>query len=204
MRFLRRPFQLVRKNMRAYIAINVVMYGLALIGFVLGLLFPHLNATQVEALQDDGTAALVTDLLTKPWLFAATILGVNVARISLASIVLPSMVVPFAGLVITAWWAFTTGITIAPMEPAGWIPLIPHSLTLVIEFQAYVFLMLGAFILGRSWIRPRTVDAVTHRQGYVRGLQQLGWLGLAALAMLIVGAVWEAFSLFAVLSLMAQ
>ncbi|WP_373540223.1 hypothetical protein [Chamaesiphon sp.] len=34
-----------------------------------------------------------------------------------------------------------------------------------------------------------------YRQGYVRGLQQLGWLSLSALPLFIVGAIWEAFSL---------
>lgn len=204
MRLLRRPFQIVRANLRIYLALNAIMYGLALLGFGLGLLFPNLNATQVESLQDDGTAELVTGLLTKPWLFAATILGVNIVKLSLLHIALPSLIVPFAGILITAYWALTTGIVLVPAGSASWIPLIPHSLTLVIEFQAYIFLLLGAFILGRSWVRPRSIGAVNRRQGYVRGLQQFGLLALPALAMLIVGAIWEAFSLYAVLSMMAQ
>jgi len=202
-RLLRRPFQIVRANLRIYLALNALMYGLALLGFGLGLLFPNLNAAQLESLQDDGTADLVTGLLTTPWLFAATILAVNIVKLSLVHIALPSLVVPFAGIPITAYWALTTGITLAPAGSASWIPLIPHSLTLVIEFQAYIVLLLGAFILGRSWVRPRTVGAGNRRQGYLRGLQQFGWLALPALAMLIVGAIWEAFSLYAVLSMMA-
>jgi hypothetical protein len=55
--------------------------------------------------------------------------------------------------------------------------------------------MLGAYILGRAWIRPATIGARNPRQGYVRGLQQLGWLSLTALPLFIVGAIWEAFSL---------
>lgn len=73
--------------------------------------------------------------------------------------------------------------------------LIPHSLTLVIEFQAYVLLLLGAYLLGRHWLFPRTIGAKNRRQGYVRGLQRIGLLALPALALLIVGAVWEAYSL---------
>lgn len=204
MRLLRRPFQIVRANLRIYLGLNAIMYGLALLGFGVGLLFPNLNAAQVESFQDDGTAELVTGLLTKPWLFAATILAVNIVKLSLLHIVLPSLIVPFAGILLTAYWALTTGIVLVPAGDASWIPLIPHSLTLVIEFQAYIFLLLGAFILGRSWVRPHTIGAMTRRQGYVRGLQQLGLLALPALAMLIVGAIWEAFSLYAVLSMMAQ
>lgn len=49
------------------------------------------------------------------------------------------------------------------MSDIGWVALIPHSLTLVIELQAYVLLMLGAYVLGRHWIWPRSVGAESRR-----------------------------------------
>jgi len=200
---LRRPLQIVRANKRPYLIINAIMYGLMLVGFGLAVLFPALSTWRSDALTENGDAALVLSIITKPWLFALTILGVNVLRIGLLSIVLPSMVVPFAGILVTAYWAFTTGMALVPAGSASWIPLIPHSLTVLIEFQAYVLLMLGAFILGRSWIRPQTVGAMNRRQGYLIGLKTIGWLAIPAAALLIVGAVWEAFSLLTVLSMLA-
>lgn len=112
-----------------------------------------------------------------------------------ATIVLPSLIVPFAGIPLFAYWAFTTGITLVPASDIGWVALIPHSLTLVIELQAYVLLMLGAYVLGRHWIWPRSVGAENRRGGYLEGLRQLGSLTLAAFVLLVVGAVYEAFSL---------
>ncbi len=191
----RRPFRLIRENRRAYLIINAAAYGLALIGFVIGLLVPDLIAGRATALEDDGTGDLVRGLLNTPPLFALTILGVNVFRLSLLTIALPSLVVPFAGLAFFGYWAVQTGITIAPTTSLGWVALIPHSLTIVIKFQAYVLVLLGAYLLGRHWLFPRTVDAKNRRQGYLRGLQRLGLLALPALALLIIGAVWEAYSL---------
>ena len=49
--------------------------------------------------------------------------------------------------------------------------------------------------LGKGWVAPHTVGADNRRQGYLRGLRYLGWLALPAVALLIVGAVYEAFSL---------
>lgn len=193
--FWRRPFRLIRENLRAYLILNAAAYGLALIGFVIGLLFPDLNAARAAALEDDGTGELVRWLLNTPPLFALTILGVNLFRLSLLTIVIPSLIVPFAGLAFFGYWAVETGITLVPASDQGWVALIPHSLTVVIEFQAYILLLLGAYLLGRSWLFPRTVGAASRRQGYVRGLQRIGLLALPALVLLIVGAIWEAYSL---------
>lgn len=71
----------------------------------------------------------------------------------------------------------------------------PLSLTLIIELQAYILLLLGAWLLGRGWLFPRTVGAPGRRRGYLRGLQSMCGLAVLALVMLIVGAVWEAYSL---------
>ncbi|WP_228023976.1 stage II sporulation protein M [Synechocystis salina] len=193
-RLLRKPFQIIRANFRAYLIINAILYGLVFTGMVAAMLFPNLSATRVAILEDNGTADLVRSLFNNPWLFALTILGVNVMTGALR-IVLPSLLVPFTGIAIFAYKAFTLGLAMAPSTKVMAVALIPHSLTILIEFQAYALLMFGAYILGRSWVRPATIDARNHRQGYVRGLQQLGWLSLATLPLFIIGAIWEAFSL---------
>ncbi|SDE35872.1 stage II sporulation protein M [Auraticoccus monumenti] len=192
---LRRPFQIVRAHLGAYLILNALLYGLFLLGFAAGLVFPGLSTDRTASLEADGTAALVASLLSTPWLFALVILGVNVITVGLLSIVLPSLVIPFAGIVVMAYQAFTLGATLSPTDDRLWLALIPHSLTAVIEFQAYVLLSLGAFVLGRSWLRPATVGVSTRRQAYLLGLRQLGWLGLLALALLVLGAVYEALSL---------
>lgn len=192
---LRTPLHIIRDNARAYLLLNLMAYGIMLIGVGVGLLYPNVTEAQNATLQDDGTVDQVTSLLSRPWLFALFILLVNVFRLSLVTIVLPSTIVPFAGVALFAYWTFTMGLTFAPSDATGWVALIPHSLTIVIEFQAYILVALGAFLVGRNWLRPRAIGASTRRQGYVRGLQQLGWLSLPGFVLLVVGAIYEAFSL---------
>jgi hypothetical protein len=204
LRAVRRPVEIVRNDLRAYLVLNLVMYGAAVAGFVTALVFPELNAARVTALQDDGTADLVVSLLDNVWLFALVILAVNTLTVGALLIVLPSLVVPFAGIAFFAYKAVETGVTLAPADGTGWVILIPHSLTFLVEFQAYVLLVLGAHLLGRSWLRPATVGAQSRRQGYVRGLRQLGWLSLPALALLVIGAIYEAFSLRYLVPLLVQ
>ncbi|WP_310486426.1 stage II sporulation protein M [Chamaesiphon sp. VAR_69_metabat_338] len=194
MRFLRKPFQIVRDNFRAYLIINAIVYGLVITGMVAAIVFPNLGTNQVATQENSGMTDLVRSLINNSWLFSLTILGVNVMSGALL-IVIPSLIVPFAGIPIFAYRAFTLGLLLAPTTSIIAVGLIPHSLTILIEFQAYALLMFGSYILGRSWIRPATIGARNHRQGYVRGLQQLGWLSLSTLPLFIIGAIWEALSL---------
>lgn len=194
-RLPRQPLEIIRGNLRAYLAMNAVVYGLVAVGFVAGLTFPELRAARGAALEEDGTAELVLSLLSNPWLFALTIFAVNTLTAAAAQIVLPSLIVPFAGIAVFGYRAYVLGLTLAPTDRANAIALIPHSLTVLIEFQAYVLLMLGAYLLGRAWLRPRLVGAPNRRQGYLHGLRQIGWLSLPALALFVVGALYEAFSL---------
>ncbi len=191
----RTPVRVIRTNLRAYLVLNAAVYGLMLAGFALALVFPALSAWRRSILDANGTTDLVLSLLETPWLFALTILGVNTLTVGAAQILLPSMIVPFAGLAIFAYRAFVLGLALAPADRTGWIAFIPHSLTVLIEFQAYVLLVLGAYLIGRSWLRPRTVGAENRRQGYVRGLKLAGWVSLPALGLLVIGAIYEAFSL---------
>jgi hypothetical protein len=195
MRLFRSAFQIIQANRRAYLALNAILYGSVLVGFGAGLLFPCLTAAQMESFEDGGQADLVRSLLENPWLFALMILANNALRAGLLNIVLPSMIVPFAGIVWYVYSLFTVGLMLAPVDRDGWLVLIPHSLTVVMEIQAYVLLALGAYLLGRAWIRPRTVDAENRRQAYVAGLRQLGVLSLPALALLVIFALYESFSI---------
>ncbi|MFC7376188.1 MULTISPECIES: hypothetical protein [unclassified Brachybacterium] len=195
MRLIHEPLSLMREHRRAYRLLNVMAYGLLVLGMAIGMLFPEVTASQRTGLQASGDADLVTSLLSSPWLFALTILAVNIGRIIVATIVVPSLVIPFSGIAVFAYFAVTTGMTLAPVDTATRISLIPHVPTMVIEFQAYVLMMLGAYVLGRAWLRPATVGQQSHRRGYLGGLRRMAWLALAALALLVAGAVYEALSL---------
>lgn len=190
-----RPFHIISAHLRVYVLLNIAAYGLTVAGFAAGIIFPQLVSDRSAALHDDGTAELVEELVSVPPLFALTILAVNVGRLSLLTILLPSMLVPFAGLGLFGYWAVETGITLAPTTTDGWVALIPHSLTVVIELQAYILLLLGAFLLGRYWLSPASAGLRRHRDGYRAGLRRIGVLALPAFALLVVGAAWEAYSL---------
>jgi len=159
------PLQTIRNEIRPFLIVNAIALGLFLVGFVLGLVFPELVQAQADDFEASGQTDLLLRVFQNPWLFALVIFAVNTFTVGAAMIVLPSMVAPCLGSPVFAWTAVNIGMAIAPTTPTLWVGFIPHSLTLIIEFEAYALLMLGAWILGRSWLRPGTIGATTRRQG---------------------------------------
>lgn len=194
-RHLRASLRLVRAHLRVHLALSGLMYGALVLGMATALAFPSLNADRIAGQNADGTTDLVVSLLGNPGLFAVTILAVNVLTVALPTILLPSLVVPFAGIAVGVYQAFTFGLTLAPVNATVATTLIPHSLTILIEIQAYVLVMLGAYLLGRAWLRPAAVGAPNRRRGYLLGLHQLGLLVLPATVLFVIGAVYEALEI---------
>ena len=192
---LRRPVQIIHDDLRPFLVLNAGAFGIMLAGLALGLVFPDLVQAQAAGFEESGQTDLVLKVFQTPWLFALTILAVNTLTVGAALIVLPSMLIPFLGLALFAWKALNIGIALAPTTPTLRVAFIPHSLTVLIEFEAYVLLLLGAWILGRSWLRPASIGRSSRREAYVFGLRRLGPLTFAAFVLLVVGAVWEAWSL---------
>ncbi|MFI9561478.1 stage II sporulation protein M [Nonomuraea endophytica] len=193
---LRRPFQIIRADLRAYLLINALVYGVLLLGMALALIFPDLHTARTSSFVDGDQGALVNTVIGNPWTFGTTIFLVNVFATALLLIVLPSLAIPFAGLAIFAIKTIDIGIILAPVNRTSALILIPHAPTILIEFQAYILVVFGAYLLGRSWLRPATADATTRRQAYTRGLNRLGWLWLPALALFIIGAIYEAIEIY--------
>lgn len=189
------PLRIIRTNLRVHLVLCAIVYGMLLVGMAAGLLFPDLHAAQLAEQDANGTTALVESMLGNVWMFSLVIFAVNVFAAAAATIVLPSLLVPFSGIVIFAFGAFFMGVTLAPVDQTTALILVPHSLTILIELQAYALVMLGAFLLGRAWLRPGMVGAPNRRTGYLRGLQQFGWVCLPALVLFVVGAIYEAVSL---------
>jgi hypothetical protein len=105
------PFQVIRENRRPFVILNVVLFGLLVVGFLVGMLFPELSAEQVSGLIADGTADKIAPLLGNVWFFALAILFNNAVYVG-AVIVLPSLVVPFAGIAYFGYKVAEIGLTL--------------------------------------------------------------------------------------------
>lgn len=117
---------------------------------------------------------------------------VNLVLGSVLVIGVPSLVVPFSGILVGAYRAVLWGLMLSPTHPGLRLAMIPHSLTLLLEGQAYVVAMLAAYVHGRAFLWPKSAGVEGHGRGYVEGLRRRARLYLLVILLLLVAAVYEA------------
>lgn len=188
--------RLVWEYRRSYLAINVVFYGLVACGMVYVTFHPEVQEMLTQAVLlsfTEGPLATVAEAYATGQVFKSIILtfAVNFAIASLLVIFVPSLVIPFSGVLVGIARAVLWGLLLAPTTPELRAAMIPHSLTLVLEGQAYILAMLGAWILGRAFVSPHSVGALSWKEGYLRGLRSGASIYLLVAIVLAVAAVYE-------------
>ncbi len=187
---------LVQENRKAYIVINVVYYGLVAICMV----YVAFNRELQEQLMNAVGAGFMTGPLSfvgKAYAnaevlsaIAATFL-VNLFIGSFGSITLPSLIIPFSGFLIGIYRAILWGPLLSPAHPDMRLIMIPHSITLIIEGQAYILTLMAAYIQGHAFLWPKTVGLETHVKGYLEGLKRTGKIYLLVILTLAIAAIYE-------------
>ncbi|WP_223623899.1 hypothetical protein [Microbacterium sp. EST19A] len=202
---IRRPWEIIRANVRTYAAVNVVIYGSLFLAFVLGAAFPRLA--------DAGLGAMTAFASTSPLggqvesapessipVLAGVILISTLVFGALGMATIPSLLIPCAGVIVHIAFAFLLGLTYAPQDADGWVVFGAHLPTLLLELQGYILVLLGSVLLARYWLHPRAHGLATRRAGYIRGLVESAWLYVPALVVLVAGAVYEAIEFLVILA----
>ncbi len=193
---LKSAWGLVQENRRTYIVLNILYYGLVAIFMV----YVAFDQQLQEELMNAAGAGFMTGPLSfvgQAYLNAqvlAAILAtffVNLIIGSFGSITLPSLVIPFSGLVIGAVRATLWGLLLSPANPELRLVMIPHSITLIVEGQAYILTMLAAYLQGRAFLWPKSVGLESRAKGYLEGLKQTGKLYLLIILTLAIAAIYE-------------
>jgi hypothetical protein len=193
----------VGKYRRAYLLLNLAYYGLMVGAMVYAAFHPALQRTLLDAMGEavgTGPMQTVAGAYLGGHLLLAMVLtfAVNLVGGSFAYIALPSLIVPFSGLLLGAFRAILWGLMFSPtaVMGAGFFLLLP---TIVLEGQGYVLAMLAAYVQGVAFLRPESVGAKTHRRGYWEGLKRSARIYVLVAIVLLVAAVVEAASVIFVM-----
>jgi hypothetical protein len=197
MKLIRQAWGIVKENKRVYIIINVIFYGLVVI-FMLVAAFKQPLQKQLLSIIGQGFTqgpfAPVGSAYAGGQVLVAMVLTfvVNFFIGSLFDLTLPSLIIPFSGLLVGIVRAILWGFLLSPAAPQLRFTMIPHSLTLLLEGQGYVLVMLAVYIQGRAFIWPQSVGKEGHGQGFVEGIKQTGVLYILVAIVLLAAAIYEA------------
>jgi hypothetical protein len=201
---------LIVESKLAFLGINLAYFGLIAFGLLLAGWNPKLRNVVTEGIQsgyqqyqhmgDQLTSGEISHKLKSPdasfvLLTMIFIFLVNLLFGSFAAITLPSLFLPFSGLVVGALRAVLWGILFFPDSwdntPIGIIRGILPFLVIFLEGEGYVFALLGTWIHGKAVLVPETVGAVTRRKGYRIGLRRMASMYIPIAIFLFVSAVYE-------------
>jgi hypothetical protein len=200
-------WSLVRENRRAYALINILYYGLVIVCMVYAALNQGLQQSLINSIGAafmTGPLAVVGNAYVDSRVIAAILwtFVVNLLIGSVGSITLPSLIVPFSGFLIGIYRAVLWGLLLSPAHPDLRLAMIPHSITLIIEGQAYILAMLGAWVQGRAFLWPASSGAASHWRGYLEGLKRTGTLYVLITLILALAAVYEVIEVVILIELL--
>jgi hypothetical protein len=197
MKAIQSALGIIKEFRRAYIVLNLVYYGLVICGMIYVAFNPSLQQSLLELVGNaftEGPFSAVGSAYFGGQVLRAMVLTfvVNLFLGSIAVLTLPSLVIPFSGLLIGVYRAILWGVLLSPTSPEMRLVMIPHSLVLILEGQAYILAMLAAYVQGKAFLWPRSAGVATRRQGYGLGMKRSACIYLLVVLVLAVSAVYEA------------
>jgi hypothetical protein len=126
-------------------------------------------------------------------LLAALILAFNFIVGALASITLPSIVIPGIGLVLAGVRALLWGLVLAPLSQAMALFMLPHAVTTLVEGEGYILATFFGLLIPSYVVRRSLGGNLFTRFGRALVLNFKGQIWIAVV--LAVAAVFEAVEL---------
>ncbi len=196
MKLLKSALALVKENRNAYLSLNAIYYGLIVLCMLLAVFIPDIQANLLETIGSaftSGPLAYVGQSYLNAEIFKAVLLtfAVNLFAASLIYMTIPSLLIPFIGFLMFVMRAALWGLIFSPVSPEMRLVMIPHSLTLILEGQAYILVMFGVYLQGRAFLWPESAGVAGHGRGYLEGLKRTGKIYLLVILTLAAAAVYE-------------
>ena len=185
---------IVKQHYKAFLILNLIFYGLFVISFCLTLVIPELQGYVKPSIDQayikEGVLKTVADAYGgKNLVLAVTLTFVVNLSVAIGLTTLPSLIIPFVGILAIFHRAILWGVMFAPVGPYP-ETLIPHSMTLVIEGQAYILAAFAAYVHGRSFFwsdRYAVLSVGGYKEGLVSSLHVYSLVVLT----LLIAAVYE-------------
>ncbi len=192
-----------RKDWKLFVASNVFLFGLFILGMFVGLAFPDVHnalARWIEQATSTGPVSTASDTLTTGdiWLGTWQIFSHNyfiTLAVSLVSLIFPPLILFVFGI---QFFAFGIVYSIPEMlsNPVSLIPVVG---TLLLEGGGYVIAIFASMRLVEALIWPGRFGERSSIKAYLRAVADSAKLLVMAGIVLAVAALYEAASIVLIL-----
>lgn len=204
MRIVRQAVGICRESSRPLVVLNIVYFGLFLLGFAFASCFPQARELMVQEVKQalsEGALSPVHKAYARGNAPKAILLTftVNLVLGAFVFITLPSLILPFSGILTGSLRAFAWGFIVPLTILSGGVSAIFFFVLLLVllEGEGYVVAMLASFVQGRALLFPASVGVRKRLQGYTAGLRATATLYLVVATVLAVAALYEVVLVFA-------
>jgi len=187
--------RIVVDHKREYWVVNGLYFGLVLVFALIVYSSPSVQAFTINIIQQEiqsgkgmlGWAGKAYGSGLIPYAALVTFV-VNAFFGAFLYILIPSLVIPGIGLPLGLFRSLSWGLILSPTTEPLARSMIPHSITLLLEGEAYVLCMLFVYLMVRGLVRGEGSLGERYRRGV--GLNIRGFL--LVLLVLAVAALYEA------------
>jgi hypothetical protein len=201
MKIFRSALDVLRRARRPYLILRLFYYALIVWMMVYIVFDRTIQETLSQLVLDTlgtGPLAPVLDAFDAGQMLLAVVLifAINLVGATFLAITLPSLIIPFSGLLLFALRAVLWGILFAPeldgaLDTQAVLAGLGVMVLVVLEGEGYILGALGAFIQGRALFKPSSVGASRPLQGYWYGIKEQFKLYLLIIPVLLIAAVYE-------------
>jgi hypothetical protein len=191
--------ELIRTNWKSAVILNLLFFGLFVVSMIAAWLFPDLQQQMLASAKHDLSSGRIGASVLNAYnsgdvqkAIALTFV-VNLIYGLFFLITVPSFVVPFSGILMGLTRATMWGLIFSPTTPDMQAKLIPHSVTLLLEGEAYIIGMLAVFLHGNAFLLGTKRGLKSRWDGYLLGLKLTLRLYVPMTVLLAVAAIYEAF-----------
>lgn len=200
MKLLKKTKAAFRDFRKEYIIINVLYYGLVILGMVISAFNPSIQKSILNSANKSISAGVLSHV-GKAYLGGHILSAMvhtfifNLFIGSISLITIPSLIPIIGciwGLLFSMFRAIDWGMIFSPIIPQMQLGMFPNCILLIVEGQAFIMAMLAVFIMLKASLFPVKVNAQSHKKGYIVGLKYTAYIYIAVTITFAIAAIYEA------------
>jgi hypothetical protein len=191
--------KLLQENLKAYVYFNIAFYSLMIIFMIYTLFNPELQLSIREQVESAiAQSSLFGEYFAKTRsgnftfhdsLFFTPLIWMKNIYSAFLSIYLPSLIIPFSGVLLGFFQTFAFGVGFSPIDGLSFV-FLQKLLLITLEGQAAILAITSSFIMSKYYVKglkQKNLRFMYYKEGVIKSSQFF----TLSIAMLLIAAIYE-------------